>query len=357
MRFVLLLSLLNGLFTFTLYAQTELIAPTLTDSDLIEYLQNNYTATSPKNYNSARDAMYSSIDNQNGNIIGIYTGFTVTASSRGEAFSKGINTEHTWPQSFYDKDEPMRGDIHHLFPTRIEANSARSNLPFDEIPDNSTDTWYYMNNQQNSIPSSNIDLYSELDAGSRFEPREDHKGNTARAIFYFWTIYQNSTSIVNDGTDNQAFFNSMKNVLLNWHQLDPADQSEIERSNAIESVQGNRNPFVHDSTLVRRAYFGGQPISNEILTPPNNLTFELFQNYPNPFNPVTTISYNLRQGSKVKIDVYATNGLKVGQIVNSYYSIGEHRVEFDASNLSSGVYFYVISVNGKTDTRKFTLIK
>lgn len=168
-----------------LYAQTELIAPTLTDSDLIEYLQENYTATSAKNYNSARDAMYSSIDNENGNIIGVYTGFTVTASSRGDAFSKGINTEHTWPQSFYDKDEPMRGDVHHLFPTRIEANSARSNLPFDEIPDNSTDTWFYMKTQQNSIPSSNIDLYSELDAESRFEPREDHKGNTARAIFYF----------------------------------------------------------------------------------------------------------------------------------------------------------------------------
>lgn len=355
MRFVLLLSLLNGLFTFTLYAQTELIAPTLTDSDLIEYLQNNYTATSPKNYNSARDAMYSSIDNQNGNIIGIYTGFTVTASSRGEAFSKGINTEHTWPQSFYDKDEPMRGDIHHLFPTRIEANSARSNLPFDEIPDNSTDTWYYMNNQQNSIPSSNIDLYSELDAGSRFEPREDHKGNTARAIFYFWTIYQNSASIVNDGTDNQAFFNSMKDVLLNWHQLDPADQSEIERSNAIESVQGNRNPFVHDSTLVRRAYFGGQPISNE--HEDKKLTFSLEQNYPNPFNPSTTISFTIQSVTDVKLEVYNILGKKVSTLVNARLTEGTYTKNFDATQLSSGVYLYRLYSGDQLLTRKMTLIK
>ena len=68
--------------------------------------------------------MYSSIDNVNGQIIGVYTGYTITSNNRSDAFNKGINTEHVWPQGLFDKDEPMRGDIHHLFPTRIEANSA-----------------------------------------------------------------------------------------------------------------------------------------------------------------------------------------------------------------------------------------
>ena len=120
----------------SLCAQTDQIAPTLTKAGLIAFLQENHTATAPKDYNEARDAMYGSIDNKNGNVVCVYTGLTVTANTRGGAFDSGINTEHTWPQGFFDREEPMRGDIHHLFPTRVEANSARSSYPFDEIPEN-----------------------------------------------------------------------------------------------------------------------------------------------------------------------------------------------------------------------------
>lgn len=262
----------SGLFTVVLLAistpvvaQNDLIEPTLTGTELVDYLQDNFTPNSPKSYNSARDAMYGSIDNKNGQIIGVYTGFTITANTRGDAFAKGINTEHTWPQGLFDSNEPMRGDIHHLFPTRVEANSARSNFPFDEIPDNQTDKWFYLDDDQSSIPSSNIDLYSELDNGSRFEPREDHKGNVARAIFYFWTIYQDRSNV----SDDASFFNGMKDVLLYWHDLDPVDEAEVTRSTAVEGVQGNKNPFIHDTTLVRRAYFGGgsvdpDPVPNPV---------------------------------------------------------------------------------------------
>ncbi len=263
----------SGLFTVVLIAistpvvaQNDLIEPTLTGTELIDYLQDNFTPTSPKSYNSARDAMYGSIDNKNGQIIGVYTGFTITANTRGDAFNKGINTEHTWPQGLFDSNEPMRGDIHHLFPTRIEANSARSYFPFDEIPDNLTDKWFYLDGNQSSIPSSNIDLYSELDNGSRFEPREDHKGNVARAIFYFWTIYQDRSNVADDA----SFFNGMKDVLLTWHDLDPVDEAEVTRSTAVEGVQGNKNPFIHDTTLVRRAYFGGGTVEPEPV--PNPVT-------------------------------------------------------------------------------------
>ena len=128
MRFISL-ALLFAFYLSTSNAQTELIAPSLTDTELTDYLQSNCTATTPKSYNSARDAMYGTIDNKNGQIIGFYTGFTITAKTRGDTFDKGINIEHTWPQSLFDKDEPKRGDIHHLFPTHIEANSARRNFP------------------------------------------------------------------------------------------------------------------------------------------------------------------------------------------------------------------------------------
>ena len=297
--------------------------------------------------------MYGTIDNKNGQIIGVYTGFTITANTRGDAFDKGINTEHTWPQGLFDKDEPMRGDIHHLFPTRIEANSARSNFPFDEIPDNQTNKWFYLENESSTIPSSNIDLYSELDSGSRFEPREDHKGNVARSIFYFWTMYQDRAKV----SDDASFFHDMKDVLLQWHDLDPVDESEVNRSIAIEDVQGNLNPFVHDSTLVRRAYFGGSPVTNDIEDQTRKSSFKVYQNYPNPFNPSTKIRFYLPEAGFVSIEIYSLTGVKVAQIAHTNYNSGNHTVNYDASNLSSGVYLLRVNYKQKTLTRSITLIK
>ncbi len=259
------LFLLAVLFSFPVAAQDDQIAPNLTKTELIDYLQDNYSVTNPLGYNSARDAMYGTIDNKDGNIVCVYTGFTIQANTRGDAFSKGINTEHTWPQGMFGSDEPMRGDIHHLFPTLVEANSERSNDPFDEIPDDQTTSWWYLDNKgsQTSIPTENIDLYSEEVSG-KFEPREDHKGNVARAIFYFWAIYQNT----NDVSDDASFFNGMKDVLLTWHDLDPVDEAEVQRSLGAEQAQGNRNPFVHDTTLVRRAFFDGVVIEPDTLPNP-----------------------------------------------------------------------------------------
>ncbi len=271
------------IFSFSVQAQTDQIAPTLTKAELIDYLQDNYSVTNPLGYNSARDAMYGSIDNKNGDIVCVYTGFTIQANTRGDAFAKGINTEHTWPQGMFDSDEPMRGDIHHLFPTLIEVNSERSNDPFDEIPDNETTSWWYLDNKgsQTSIPDSNIDLYSEEVSG-RFEPREDHKGNVARAIFYFWAIYQNTPDV----SDDASFFEGMKDVLLEWHDLDPVDAAEVQRSLGAESAQGNRNPFVHDTTLVRRAFFDGGVI--EPVEVPNPVTGEVRNIQANSFQLVFT---------------------------------------------------------------------
>ena len=176
----------------------EYIAPNLTGENLQQFILQEYAVSNPLGYNGARDQMYGSIDNVNGQIIGVYTGYTITSNNRTDAFNKGINTEHVWPQGLFDRDEPMRGDIHHLFPTRVEANSARSNYPFDEIPDNEADKWFYLSGESSGIPSANIDLHSELDNGSAFEPREDFKGNVARAIFYFWSVYQTRAVVKDD---------------------------------------------------------------------------------------------------------------------------------------------------------------
>lgn len=238
-----------------LYAQNESIYADTYGSELIGEIRTNYYPSSIKSYDTARDSMYISLDvTPGGKIICVYTGLEVTADGSRTPGSPGaeLNTEHVWPQGFFDSASPMVSDIHHLFPTWQTVNSIRGSLKFAEIPDVDTDKWLYDGNESTSIPGSNIDLYSESTT-TAFEPREDFKGNIARAIFYFWTLYQNNSDIVAEGT-NEAFFADMKETLYDWHIQDPVDAAEVARSSGIESIQGNRNPFIHDTTLIRRAY-------------------------------------------------------------------------------------------------------
>jgi len=85
--------------------------------------------------------------------------------------------------------------------------------------------------------------------------------------------------------------------------------------------------------------------------------FSLSQNYPNPFNPSTTIRYGLPARSLVTLAVFNTLGQQVAILQNGEQDAGYHEVKFDASGLSSGVYFYRLQAGGFVETRKFVLIK
>ena len=85
----------------------------------------------------------------------------------------------------------MKSDLHHIFPTFNKWNIYRSNSPYGDIDDSKTLKWFRGDNFSEDIPESDvIDEYSEY-SKRRFEPRESHKGNVARAIFYFYTMYEN----------------------------------------------------------------------------------------------------------------------------------------------------------------------
>ncbi|MFZ1459514.1 MAG: T9SS type A sorting domain-containing protein, partial [Ignavibacteria bacterium] len=85
--------------------------------------------------------------------------------------------------------------------------------------------------------------------------------------------------------------------------------------------------------------------------------FRLSQNYPNPFNPSTKISYELRVTNYVLLKVYDVLGNEVKTLVNEKQNAGTYEVSFDASNFSSGSYFYKLVTNGFIETKKMFLIK
>ena len=89
----------------------------------------------------------------------------------------------------------------------------------------------------------------------------------------------------------------------------------------------------------------------------NNITYKLSQNYPNPFNPSTKIIYSIPKLSYVSIKVFDVLGREVSTVVSKEQAIGNYEVEFDASNLTSGIYFYRIQAGKFVETKKMILLQ
>jgi hypothetical protein len=85
--------------------------------------------------------------------------------------------------------------------------------------------------------------------------------------------------------------------------------------------------------------------------------FSLSQNYPNPFNPITKISWQSSAGSWQTLKVYDLLGREVATIVDEYKPAGSYEVDFDASDLSSGLYFYQLNAGSFVETKKLILLR
>lgn len=514
-------------------AQNQTIGGDLTGEPLLEYLRSNYSPDGTLGYNTARDRMYTILDNDEGMVVGVYTYFEMpvdpnSSTPRADAYDggSGINAEHLWPQSLGAGSEPARSDLHHLRSSEVRANQDRGNLRFGTIPDKETDRWYNKSSREETglifttaaPPEDQRDEWSKLKLNDRFESKLDTKGDIARSMFYFYTIYRIEADAADPG-----FFSSMVDDLLVWHDIDEVDDYELWRTETISGWQGNLNPFVADTTLIRRAYFtedgGSEPdpdpdkdlifsetfgsvssttdiaahsydnsaftfegngdiresipsagyegasgdalvfmnegdrfltignisttgyedvslsfgmhaFSTEIITiefseddgstwaqiqndlsqsngswdlhhiddtgipaaqslklrfsknnsqqyriddiqlrgmegeftsvenvsdTPQSLL--LHQNYPNPFNPSTTIRYELPESQRVKVSVYDMLGREVAVVVDDIKTAGSHSVTWDASEMSSGIYLYVLQTGAFQTTRKMTLMK
>ncbi len=86
-------------------------------------------------------------------------------------------------------------------------------------------------------------------------------------------------------------------------------------------------------------------------------SYSLTQNYPNPFNPSTKIGFSLPKNSEVKLSVFDINGKEVSVIVNGALNSGKYEADWNAVNLSSGIYFYTLKTADFTDTKRMILLK
>jgi len=266
---------------FSISYSQETIGDGLSGQPLLEYVVTNYKTSTTLGYTDARDVLYGTIDlKEDDQLSCVYTGYTITLDTTQDpstnAYEQGINCEHTWPQSMGASEEPQKSDMHHLFPCKSNVNSSRGNDPYAEIDDQDTDTWYRNDYSQETIPTEYIEEYAEKWNGvdEWFEPREDHKGDASRAMFYFYAMY-------NDVADT-IFWNLQRDDLLDWHYYDLVDEWELNRTWEIASYQENKpNPFVLDSSLARRIWYmddGGTDTSSIDTTEYNITINEIMQN-------------------------------------------------------------------------------
>lgn len=312
----------------------------LAGSDLRTWYKQNWYDGKHRSlgYDGAREQMYGAIDIDNGKVTCVYSGFEDDGGFI--TFPDPINAEHTVPQSFFGgESQPVpRSDIHHLFPTHGTANSARSNFPFAELTPSQTDRWYYVSSgnsfQSSTSQPSNPDVAGKLNSGTSFEPPEAHKGNVARAVFYFYTMYpQYMSTMSNIGN---------LNTLYQWHLDDPVDATERERNDAIENAQGNRNPYIDfPETLAYAWDFATQPrtvffnpVSELVLEPEMGTTSHIFN-----------VEITSAPSSTVSVEVTLDNTGTTAQ--SSDYSFTSTTLSFDASTTSQQV---MLTVNSDDDT-------
>ncbi len=96
-------------------------------------------------------------------------------------------------------------------------------------------------------------------------------------------------------------------------------------------------------------------VERQINAVPDN--FKLEQNYPNPFNPTTTIRFSVPERSEIELVVYDAIGKQIETLISGDHEAGVYEVDFDATGLSSGIYFYQIKSASFTETRKLVLMK
>jgi hypothetical protein len=135
--------------------------------------------------------------------------------------------------------------------------------------------------------------------------------------------------------------------MLGTVKFKAANKLEFKSTNKMTGRTGHTQKY--DGTDI--------PLSVERIDNTVPATFTLGQNYPNPFNPSTSIQFGLPARSNVRIMLFNILGQVVGELVSGEYEAGRHKVTFNASRLSSGVYFYRIEAGDFTDVKKMMLMK
>lgn len=265
--------------------------------------------------------------------------YTIGQDQCGQYNSEGdcYNHEHVWPKSYYNDASPMESDLHHIVPTDGWVNNKRAAFPLGDV----NNTSYTSSNGTKLGTSATYAGYN----GNVFEPIDEFKGDFARMVFYTSTRYKGEDNSWNNWemASGAVLTADAAAILLQWHNADTVSQKEIDRNNAIYTIQGNRNPFI-DYPVFADCIWGTsdcQPLDVA------DVIFYGVKVFPNPVTDQLQIILpsSLKQRD-FKFEVYNSFGQKV---------ISTSQAEINISQLSVG--FYTLRLSTLERYKSFSFVK
>lgn len=288
--------------------------------------------------------------------------------------------------------------------TYLVANSNESIERYFQItPSNNsgldaTLTFYYDTSELNLLEESTLVLFRSTDLVSWEQKNGSVDVNLNKITlnnvneFSYWTAASiNSPLLVEMGTFTSQFIN--EKMIIKWTTISELNNYgfEIQRTSVFppphfenipgvkngwetigfvqsdgNSIRGKDYRFIDETISFGTYYYRlkiidndgsysySKIISSEVSIP--SVT-ELFQNFPNPFNPETNIKYSLSESGFVKLNLYSITGELLSQLVNEYKTAGRYIVKFNSDNLPSGIYYYRLTVNEFSLTKKLLIQK
>lgn len=268
-----------------------------------------------------------------------YSGLVELYNEPWDWASNNFSREHTYPYSWMpttNQNLPEYNDYHHLMPAnQNEVNAIRSNYPLGVVV--GTPAYTYLG----------CKLGLNAQGKTVFEPRDEHKGDAARALMYMTVCY---TGVSGNLWALPSFISGAipygqdQDVLKQWHYQDPPDNHEIARNDYVDSLQGNRNPFVDSvqyacyidfSNMTKIASPSFPCVSIGVNEGLNNSVFASV--YPNPNNGIFSLTYVTGKNEMVLVNVYDVMGRVVySQRMN--FTAGSNSLQLSLENLSKGIY-------------------
>ena len=259
-----------------------------------------------------------------------------------------FSREHSYPFSWMphtSQEVPSYSDVHNLYPAnQDQANAIRSNYPLGEVVNVSStfkDGKYGTNDKGQTV----------------YEPRDEHKGDAARAIFYMAIAYQGEN---NEDWSLPSFigpftpYGQDQNVLKAWHFNDLPDGKDIARNDFIDSLQGNRNPFVDMPELVCGIDFRDMSwITDEAPCTTTDISAASINDvvFTSRFtNNSLVVNMTGSSLEKVNISLFNINGQEVFNKTNMVVFNGNNSIP--TNNLASGIYLVKINANQINSSNK-----
>jgi endonuclease I len=343
--------LISALWSFSLTAQPAGYydsASGLTGTALKQALHDIIDNHTERTYTNLWTDFQSTDKKSNGSVWDMYSdipggtpaySFIFVTNQCGNYNSEGdcYNREHSFPKSWFGGEiTPMYTDLFHLYPTDGWVNNQRGNLPFG-----TTSSATYTSSNGSKVGPCSYPGYS----GAVFEPRNDYKGDFARTYFYMAVRYygEDSSWPGSDMVDGAQPVAWALKMLMEWDIADPVSIKETDRNNAVYTIQGNRNPFIDNTTFVNKIW-GTQSGTNDLAI------VESLRVWPNPADDILNIelpecfpgNYNLKIAD-------ATGKIVLEKWVNG------NPVTLDVSQIKNGFYIFIITSETTVVTSRFII--